>query len=343
MVPGCETSRSGRRSARRARRSTPGVGAARALADLAGDLVGEADALAPDRLGDRRALRDLVNQHPQAFALDQALDDLVDDPPLVEDAVRRPLDDPFGHQPVHDSLDEPVRDGAIDRILDGGQDGVLHAPLDRRDGCRRRAHDQMVTEARGAGTGVPRCGCGRYACGHHCRACPRIENLARVTPAAATVAPTLSDERLAELLKLAASVDSVELKLTVPETALFETARALKVDPLDAQIRQVFFFDTPDLALNEQGVVVRARRVQGKRGDCVVKLRPVVPEDMPKALRQSPSFFVELDAMPGGVVCSAALKSRVDNAEVSEVTLGERPLAKIFSKQQRAFLSAACA
>ena len=160
-----------------------------------------------------------------------------------------------------------------------------------------------------------------------------------MTPAAATVAPTLSDERLAELLKLAASVDSVELKLTVPETALFETARALKVDPLEAQIRQVFFFDTPDLALNEQGVVVRARRVQGKRGDCVVKLRPVVPEDMPKALRQSPSFFVELDAMPGGVVCSAALKSRVDNAEVSEVTLGERPLAKIFSKQQRAFLS----
>ena len=55
------------------------------------------------------------------------------------------------------------------------------------------------------------------------------------------------------------------------------------MDPLDAQIRQVFFFDTPDLALNEQGVVVRARRVQGKRGDCVVKLRPVVPEEMPKA------------------------------------------------------------
>ena len=102
--------------------------------------------------------------------------------------------------------------------------------------------------------------------------------------------PTLSDERLADLLKLAAGADSVELKLTVPETALFATARALGMDPLDAQIRQVFFFDTPDLALNEQGVVVRARRVQGKRGDTVVKLRPVVPEDMPKELRQSPSF-----------------------------------------------------
>jgi hypothetical protein len=36
------------------------------------------------------------------------------------------------------------------------------------------------------------------------------------------------------------------------------------VDPLDGQIRQVFFFDTPDLALYEKGVVVRARRVHGR-------------------------------------------------------------------------------
>ncbi len=70
-----------------------------------------------------------------------------------------------------------------------------------------------------------------------------------------------------------------------------------------------------------------------------MKLRPVVPEDMPKELRQSPSFVIELDAMPGGHVCSATLKSRADNAEVREVALGTRPLRKLFSKQQRTFLS----
>lgn len=155
----------------------------------------------------------------------------------------------------------------------------------------------------------------------------------------AVLSPRLSDERLADLLKLAASADSVELKLTVPETAHFASARALGMDPLEAQIRQVFFFDTPELALNEQGVVVRARRVQGKRGDCVVKLRPVVPEEMPKALRQSPGLNVELDAMPGGYLCSATLKSRAANEDVGEVAFGGRPLAKLFSKQQRAFLS----
>jgi hypothetical protein len=162
----------------------------------------------------------------------------------------------------------------------------------------------------------------------------------RVVPIATAAAThTLSDERLADLLKLAAGADSVELKLTVPETDQFATARALGLDPLDAQIRQVFFFDTADLALNRQGVVVRARRVQGKRGDSVVKLRPVVPEELPKELRQSPSFVVELDAMPGGHVCSATLKSRADNEEIREVSLGNRPLAQLLSKKQRSFLA----
>ena len=57
------------------------------------------------------------------------------------------------------------------------------------------------------------------------------------------------------------------------------------MDPLEAQIRLVFFFDTPDLTLNENGVVVRARRVQGRGDDSVVKLRPVVPSELPADVR----------------------------------------------------------
>jgi hypothetical protein len=38
---------------------------------------------------------------------------------------------------------------------------------------------------------------------------------------------------------------------------------ALGMDALQAQIRQVFFFDTLELTLNGAGVVVRARRIQG--------------------------------------------------------------------------------
>ena len=41
--------------------------------------------------------------------------------------------------------------------------------------------------------------------------------------------------------------DSVELKLTVADSAIRSTADALGLDPLEAEIRQVVFFDTPDL------------------------------------------------------------------------------------------------
>jgi hypothetical protein len=111
------------------------------------------------------------------------------------------------------------------------------------------------------------------------------------------------------------------------------------MDPLDAEIRQVYFFDTPDLSLNRQGVVVRARRVQRKDGDAIVKLRPVVPNELPKALRKSPGFKVEVDAMPGGYVCSGTLKEAVGNRDVRQVVTGERPVGSLFTKQQKAFLA----
>ena len=104
---------------------------------------------------------------------------------------------------------------------------------------------------------------------------------------AATSTPTLSDQDLGELLGLIKGADSVELKLTVPVSDRSQGAAALGVDPLDAQIRQVYFFDTPDLTLYKSGLVVRARRVQRKGDDYVVKLRPVVPEELPAELRDS--------------------------------------------------------
>ena len=149
----------------------------------------------------------------------------------------------------------------------------------------------------------------------------------------------LSEEQLEELFGLARAADSVELKLTVPESDQRSTAAALGMDPLDAELRQVFFFDTPDLALNQSGLVVRARRVQNKSGDSVVKLRPVVPSELPSKLRSSPNLTVEVDAMPGGYVCSAALKTSLDNADVKDVVDGGRPLRKLFSKEQRKFFA----
>ncbi len=156
----------------------------------------------------------------------------------------------------------------------------------------------------------------------------------------ATKTARLSDEELVHVLELAKQSDSVELKLTVPESGQRATVRALDLDPLEAQIRQVFFFDTPDLTLNGAGLVARARRIQGKGADTVVKLRPVDPDALPSELRESPSLVVEVDAMPGGYVCSATLKSKADAVRVREAAAGERPIRKLFSKEQRAYFEA---
>jgi hypothetical protein len=152
-------------------------------------------------------------------------------------------------------------------------------------------------------------------------------------------APALSASQLQDALGLAAESDSVELKLTIPDANQRSTVAALELDPLTAQIRQVFFFDTPDLACNAVGVVVRARRVQARGDDSVVKLRPVVPDQLSPELRKSPDLVVEVDAMPGGYVCSASLKHALKKPYVRSAVMGEKPISKLFSKQQRAFFA----
>jgi len=146
-----------------------------------------------------------------------------------------------------------------------------------------------------------------------------------------------SPEQLGDVLSLMKGADTVELKVTVPETQRYGTTAALGIDPLDARIRQVFFFETPDLRLDAAGVVVRARRIQGAEADTVVKLRPVDPANLSKDLREDPRFGVEVDAMPGGYVCSASFKGRSTNDDVQRVAHGERPIRRLFSKRQRKF------
>jgi hypothetical protein len=151
----------------------------------------------------------------------------------------------------------------------------------------------------------------------------------------------LTDAQLADMLALTSHADSVELKLTVPDAQRRSTVTALGMDPLEGQIRQVYFFDTPDLRLNQAGVVVRARRVQGRDNDTVVKLRPIVPDQLPPSVRNARTMVVEVDAMPGGYVCSASFKGTTGPGDpVKQVAAGDRAIRKLYSKAQRAFYEA---
>jgi hypothetical protein len=146
-----------------------------------------------------------------------------------------------------------------------------------------------------------------------------------------------SADDLREILSLVEGSDSVEMKLTVPDNDIRSVGLSLGLDPIESQIRQVVFFDTPGLELNAAGVVVRARRIQGGTGDTVIKLRPVVPAEVPETLRHSVGVGIEVDVMPGGHVCSASLKGKTKASHVLDVLYGRSGIKDLFSKDQKSF------
>jgi hypothetical protein len=58
---------------------------------------------------------------------------------------------------------------------------------------------------------------------------------------------------------------------------------------------------------------------------------------LPEDLRASKHFGVEVDAMPGGFVCSGSFKGELKAGALKAVVTGDGPLRELFSKPQRAF------
>jgi hypothetical protein len=152
----------------------------------------------------------------------------------------------------------------------------------------------------------------------------------------------LPDEEFDRLLALTGQADSVELKFIVPERAHGEVRRALGIDGGQgrSRARRVYFLDTLDLALHQHGVVARVRSIDRRPDDSVIKLRPLVPDDLPAGLRRSGRFLVEVDGMPGDYVCSGAMKAHLGMHDVQRVMAQGRPLRGLFSPSQQALLAA---
>lgn len=159
-------------------------------------------------------------------------------------------------------------------------------------------------------------------------------------PTASTPAmPAYSEEQLAGILAVLPRVDAVELKLTISDQFQRGTIAALGIDSLDAQVRQVAFFDTPDLRLSAAGVVIRARRTQHKSGDTTIKLRPQLPADVPTSLRDLSGFKAEVDASPAGYTCSCSLTASVSDHKVKALYAGARSLPEVLDATQLEMLT----
>jgi hypothetical protein len=145
----------------------------------------------------------------------------------------------------------------------------------------------------------------------------------------------ISEAQLLEALNHLKRTDTVEFKIAIHDSDRYSTAKALNIDILEGELRQAAFFDTPDLKLSRNGIVLRARRTR-KGGDTVVKLRPIVPDDLPDKLRRSASFAIELDVIPGAFIISGTLKGKAENSSITEAIRGELPIKRLFLPEQRA-------
>ena len=135
-----------------------------------------------------------------------------------------------------------------------------------------------------------------------------------------------------------AAMDAVEIKCTIRPDQELRAERAMEVDEDTADVRLVYFYDTPDLDLFKAGVVLRARLVKGDADDSTVKFRPVEPASIPRDWQRWKGFKLEADWVGDRVVCSASLTDLQQRDEIDEVAKGKRAIGKLFSSDQERFL-----
>jgi hypothetical protein len=148
----------------------------------------------------------------------------------------------------------------------------------------------------------------------------------------------LPPRKLDRLLDSARRADHVELKLVVPADAHEATCTSLGVDFADASARQVYYLDTSDLQLEQRGVVARIRSFERRCDDSVVKLRPFIPGKLPARVRRSKRLGVEIDAMPGRFVRTAAIGRRLGKQQVRKTLRDGLPLRALFTAEQLSLL-----
>ena len=114
---------------------------------------------------------------------------------------------------------------------------------------------------------------------------------------AAGCRPPSGLERSSRMNKLTmAAVDAVEIKLTIRPDQELRRRAGMEVDEDTAEVRLIYFYDTPDLDLFEAGVVLRARLVRGDADDSTVKFRPVEAASIAERLAERlKGFKLEAD------------------------------------------------
>lgn len=134
------------------------------------------------------------------------------------------------------------------------------------------------------------------------------------------------------------AIKAVEIKVTVRADQELRALRAFKVDEDTAEVRLIYFYDTPRLELFDGGVVLRSRLVKGDEDDTTVKIRPVTPSKVPSRWLSVSGFKIEADRTGRKAVKSASLTQRRKRSEIEAVADGKDPVAGLFSEAQIALI-----
>ena len=142
-----------------------------------------------------------------------------------------------------------------------------------------------------------------------------------------------------DLGRLDPAIQNVEFKITVLSGEEAKVQALLQKEGGQPQRRKVYFYDTKNLALYGEDLVLRARVTQGDDDDSTVKLRPVDLADDEASWRQIDGIRIELDVVGDKQVPSAKLDGEPDRGEVEEVEAKQRPVGSLFSGKQEQLIA----
>ena len=146
-------------------------------------------------------------------------------------------------------------------------------------------------------------------------------------------------ETQGKITKRVSGVDAIEIKATIPDARIENALTRFNLSLDNDEERYIYFFDTPAFDLLKAGIIARARRVIGEEHDSTIKFRPVIPEEVSDKWRNYNGFKIEADASEKGIVKSASFTMPVKNGLIKAIVEGKKPIAKLYTKEQEAFLA----
>lgn len=130
---------------------------------------------------------------------------------------------------------------------------------------------------------------------------------------------------------------NVELKFVVDSSSIDSTLSQFGLHSHNATHADVYFFDTNNLDLYSNGVIVRARIVENGTDDSTIKMRPLQTDQVAAAWFEVDGFKCEGDRNGALTVNSCSLTSPENKKDLRKAISGKESVTKILDKHQEQF------